>query len=71
MRETLAYCAQPVHLRRTVTIALVVGIALTLITQADVIASGNGTWATALKVAANVLVPFVVSNPGLISGRPA
>lgn len=33
--------------------------------------AGQATAATALKVAANYLTPFVVSNLGLLSGRPA
>ena len=71
MREALAYCARRAHLRRTVRIALVVGVVLTAINQADVILSGNATATTWLKCALNFVVPFVVSNLGLLSGRPA
>ncbi len=68
--EAIAYCARPAHLRRTVTIALVVGAILTLANQGDVLLSGAATTATALKVATNFLTPFVVSNLGLLTGRP-
>ena len=68
-REALAYCARRDHLRRTVRIALVVGLILTAINQADVIFSGEATAATWLKCALNFVVPFVVSNLGLLSGR--
>jgi hypothetical protein len=67
VRECLAYCAQPAHLRRTVRIALAVGLVLTAINQLDVIAAGDATTATWVKCALNFAVPFVVSNLGLLS----
>ena len=69
MRDALAYCARREHLRRTVRIALVVGLVLTAINQADVIAAGEATATTWLKCALNFVVPFVVSNLGLLAGR--
>jgi hypothetical protein len=57
------------HLRRTVRIALVVGVVLTAINQLDVIVGGDATTATWVKCGLNFLVPFVVSNLGLLSGR--
>jgi hypothetical protein len=68
-REALRYCLQRRHLRRTLRIALVVGVVLTAINQLDVIASGDATTTTWVKCALNFLVPFVVSNLGLLSGR--
>ena len=59
------------HLRRTMRIALVVGTILTLINQADVIVRGDGTAITWLKACANFVVPFVVSNLGLLAGKRA
>ncbi|MCA1680517.1 MAG: nitrate/nitrite transporter NrtS [Actinobacteria bacterium] len=50
-------------------IALVVGVVLTAINQLDVILAGDATAATWLKSALNFVVPFVVSNLGLLSGR--
>jgi hypothetical protein len=52
------------HLR----IALVVGVVLTFINQADVILAGDATAATWLKCGLNFLVPFVVANLGLLAG---
>ena len=56
-------------MRRTLRIALVVGIVLTAINQLDVILRGDATAATAIKTALNFVVPFIVSNLGLLSGR--
>ena len=61
-------CRRRPNLRRTSRIALVVGTVLTLINQADVIARGDATWLTAVKVGLNFCVPFIVSNLGVISG---
>jgi hypothetical protein len=69
MRDALAYCRRREHLRRTLRIALVVGIVLTAINQLDVILSGDATTVTLLKCGLNFVVPFVVSNLGLLSGR--
>ena len=57
------------NLRRTARIALVVGIILTLINQGAVIADGEATTATWVRCGLNFLVPFLVSNAGLLSGR--
>ena len=69
VREALAFCAQPRNLRRTIGIAIVVGIALTLINQGSVIAGGHATAATWVRCALNFVVPFLVSNAGLLSAR--
>jgi hypothetical protein len=69
LRAAVAYCRQPQHLRRTLRIALVVGIVLTIINQLDVILGGDATTATWIKCGLNFVVPFVVSNLGLLSGR--
>lgn len=58
---------QPTHLRRTCTVALIVGTWLTLFNQGGVIWAGEvgpGLW---VKVALNYLTPFVVANLGLLS----
>ncbi len=67
----LAYCLRPAHLRSTVLVALVVGTILTLVNQSDAIFAGAMSLAFAAKVAANYVIPFIVSNLGLLSGRPA
>ena len=69
LRAALAYCGRREHLRRTLRIALVVGIVLTAINQLDVIVRGDATAATFVKSGLNFVVPFVVSNLGLLSGR--
>lgn len=69
--EAARICARPEHLRRTVAIALVVGTILTLINQTDVIVRGDATVVTWIKAGANYLVPFVVSNLGLLAGKRA
>jgi hypothetical protein len=67
--EACRYCGRPEHLRRTLLIALVVGTVLTAINQLDVIVRGDATAATAVKCALNYVVPFIVSNLGLLTGR--
>jgi hypothetical protein len=69
--DAYRYCAQRQHLRRTVRIALVVGVVLTAINQLDVILAGDSTTSTWVKCGLNFVVPFVVSNLGLLSGRAA
>jgi hypothetical protein len=71
LREALRICSQPEHLRRTVTIALVVGTLLTAINQLDVILRGDATAFTWVKCGLNYCVPFVVSNLGLLAGKRA
>jgi hypothetical protein len=71
LRAALAYCARREHLRRTLRIALVVGIVLTAINQLDVILRGDATVITFVKCGLNFVVPFIVSNLGLLSGRAA
>jgi hypothetical protein len=56
-REALRYCLQRRHLRRTVRIALVVGVVLTAINQLDVIVSGDATTTTWVRCGLNFLVP--------------
>jgi hypothetical protein len=70
-REALRIVLRPEHLRRTLKIALVVGAILTLINQVDVIAGGDATGLTWVKVGLNFCVPFVVSNLGLLAGKRA
>jgi hypothetical protein len=67
VRQCVAYCVQPVHLRRTFRIAVAVGVLLTVINQLDVIVAGEATATTWVKSALNFVVPFVVSNLGLLS----
>lgn len=60
------------HLRRTFRIALIVGTILFCINQLDVVWHGRATTATWVKGAVTYLVPFVVSNLGvLVASRRA
>ncbi len=63
------YCARPEHLRATTRIALVVGVLLSAINEGDALAAGHLTTALAVKVPLNFVVPFVVSNLGLLAAE--
>lgn len=54
------------HLRKTVTIALVVGTVLFCINQLDVVLRGDATAVVWVKSAVTYLVPFCVSNAGVL-----
>ncbi|MEO1061390.1 MAG: nitrate/nitrite transporter NrtS [Actinomycetota bacterium] len=66
LRDALSIVAQPVNLRRTTKIALIVGTVLFAINQADVVMGGDATMMTWVKVALTFVVPFVVSNLGVV-----
>jgi hypothetical protein len=59
-------CARPT-LRRTTRIALVVGLVLTAINEGDSFLHGDVSAATGIKMALNFVVPFVVSNLGVLA----
>lgn len=67
LRETVAPCLKRANLRRTIRIALVVGCVLTAINQLDVILRGDATALTGVKAGLNFVVPFIVSNLGVIA----
>jgi hypothetical protein len=54
------------HLRKTLRIALIVGTVLFSINQVDVVVRGAATPVVWLKVALTYLVPFCVSNLGIL-----
>jgi hypothetical protein len=60
-------CVRPT-LRRTARIAAVVGVVLTGINEGDGLVHGNVSDAAGIKMALNFLVPFVVSNLGVLAG---
>ena len=60
-------CARPTP-RRTTRIAAVVGVVLTGINEGDSLVHGNVSTATGVKMALNFVVPFVVSNLGVLAG---
>lgn len=67
-REAVGVLWYRPHLRQTVTIALVVGTILFCINQLDVVLRGDATAAVWIKSAVTYLVPFFVSNAGVLVG---
>lgn len=61
-------CLDRLNLSRCIAVALVVGTILFFINQADVVFGGQATAATWLKVGLTYLVPFFVSQYGLLLG---
>jgi hypothetical protein len=66
LREAIAVVIYPRHLRKTISIALVVGTILFAINQLDVVLGGNATTVVWIKSAVTYLVPFCVSNAGVL-----
>jgi hypothetical protein len=64
----LEVCLARQTLRRTTRIAVVVGLALTGINEGDSLVHGHVSGATGIKMAFNFVVPFVVSNLGVLAG---
>lgn len=64
--EAVSVVCYPPHLRKTVTIALIVGTVLFCINQLDVVLRGDATTAVWIKSAITYLVPFCVSNAGVL-----
>jgi hypothetical protein len=65
-REALRVVFYPRYLRRTVAISIVVGTVLFAINQLDVVVRGDATTLVWLKSAVTYLVPFCVSNAGVL-----
>jgi len=65
----VAVVCYPPNLRSTVTIAVVVGTVLFAINQLDVVLRGEATAAVWVKSAITYLVPFCVSNAGVLLAR--
>ena len=71
-REAPRVVMYPSHLRKTIATALVVGTVLFCINQLDVVLRGEATAIVWVKSAVTYLVPFIVSNIGVLvaSRRP-
>jgi hypothetical protein len=67
MARALQVVTLPRHLRSTGTISLVVGTVLFAINQLDIVLEGDATVVTWLKIGLTYLVPFVVSNLGILT----
>ena len=65
-REALAVVAHPPYLKKTSRIALIVGAILFSINHLDTVIRGQATAATWIKGALTFLVPFCVSNLGIL-----
>jgi hypothetical protein len=65
-REAAAVIAYRQHLRKTTRVALLVGTVIFAINQLDVVLAHKATAATYLKGALTYLVPFAVSNYGIL-----
>lgn len=65
-REALAIVRRPHHFRRTLVTALIVGTILFVINQLNVVAAGHATTFVWLKIGLTYLVPFTVSNVGIL-----
>ena len=68
-REVPAVVLHPTHLRKTIGVALFIGTVLFTINQLDVVIAGGITPRVVAKISLTYLVPFCVSNYGLLVGR--
>lgn len=66
-REAFRVVLYPLYLRRTIRIALVVGTVIFMINHLDEVIMGKATLVTWVKGAVTYLVPFCVSNFGVLS----
>ncbi|HEU0195586.1 MAG TPA: hypothetical protein VFQ88_00040 [Nevskiaceae bacterium] len=67
LRQWLRTVLTPIHLKRTLLIALVVGTWLNLFNHLDQLLRGAINLPLAVKLALNYVTPFVVSNIGLLA----
>jgi hypothetical protein len=67
LREIPAMIAYAPHLRRTLGIALVVGSLFVLMNQLGALLSGQATPTVWMKAALTYVVPFCVSNYGMLT----
>jgi hypothetical protein len=66
LAEVPAVCLDRRNLSQCIAAALVVGTILFLINQADVVFGGRANAATLVKIGLSYLVPFFVSNYGVV-----
>ncbi|MFN2505766.1 MAG: nitrate/nitrite transporter NrtS [Acidimicrobiales bacterium] len=65
-REAVGVVLYPPHLRSTLSVAVVVGTVLFCINQLDVVLRGDATAVVWFKSALTYVVPFFVSNVGVL-----
>ena len=74
--EVLGVVMAPANVKRSVTIALVIGTLFVAMNQLELILSGHATFVVWLKAGLTYLTPLCVSNLGMLSatyrraGRP-
>ena len=66
-RELVSVAITPRHLKRTLSVAVVVGTAFFTMNQLGIILDGHATAMVWLKAVLTYLTPLVVSNFGLLS----
>ena len=66
-REGVRVVVAPRQLRRTVSVALIVGSAFFAMNQLGVIVAGHATALVCVKATLTYLTPLVVSNVGVLS----
>lgn len=64
--DALRQLARGATARTCLPVALLVGTVLSLVNQADVVASGAAGAAVVLKIAANYVIPFLTSSTGAL-----
>ena len=67
VRESISIVVAPQHLKRTMSIAVIVGTAFFVMNQLGVILDGRATALVWVKAALTYLTPLVVSNVGVLS----
>jgi len=65
-REALAVVRYGPHLRKTIRVALIVGTIIFAINQLDIVLRHKATAVTYVKCVVTYLVPFCVSNYGIL-----
>ena len=66
-RELIAVVSFPQHLKRTVTIAVIVGTVFFAMNQLPIVLGGEATVIVWFKVALTYLTPLCMSNLGIAS----
>jgi hypothetical protein len=65
--ELVGVVSAPANLRKSITIALVIGTTFVAMNQLEAILAGGATVVTWLKVGLTYLTPLCVSNLGILS----
>jgi hypothetical protein len=66
-RELVSVVLAPQHLKRTISVALIVGTTFFAMNQLSLVLAGQATAYVWLKAALTYLTPLLVSNFGLLS----